>query len=108
MQLEDTMKDILSTHKNLIRDLNRVKVEETEKEYEHTLKDQFPEYNWSVKNQARMHLRNKESPYKSVEDAMKRWPETVTAIGLSLDQKNNIKIIVPHGLNDLFELIGPN
>lgn len=79
--------------------------EESEKEYELILKNQLQEYNWSVKNQARMHIRNHDEPYISVADAMKRWPETVTAVGISLDYQNNIEIISPHGLNDLFELV---
>jgi hypothetical protein len=79
-------------------------LEETEKHYERILKDKFSEYNWSIKNQARMHYRNNENRYKSVEDAMKRWPETATAIGITLDQENKIKIIAPYGLSDLFEM----
>ncbi|WP_256762125.1 nucleotidyltransferase family protein [Cohnella sp. WQ 127256] len=78
--------------------------EETEKRYESRLKDKFSEYNWSIKNQARMHDRNHENRYVSVEDAMSRWPETVTAIGITLDQMNNLEIIAPYGLSDLFEL----
>ncbi|WP_239616794.1 nucleotidyltransferase family protein [Cohnella mopanensis] len=78
--------------------------EETERRYESQLKTKIGEYNWSVKNQARMHLRNNEEPYLSVEDAMKRWPETVTAIGVTLDPDHNLSIIAPHGLDDLFSL----
>jgi len=69
------------------------------------LNSQVSEYNWSVKNQARMHLRNGAIPYKSVSDAMKRWPETATAVGISLDSHNHVTVIAPHGLNDLFDLI---
>lgn len=78
--------------------------EETEKEYERSLRRQLPDYRWSVKNQARMHLRNNDEPYESVEDAMKRWPETVTAVGVTLDGHGELKIIAPHGLRDLFGL----
>ena len=78
--------------------------EDTEKEYENLLNMKLHGYNWSVKNQARMHERNKEEPYLSVEDAMKRWPETATAIGITLDQDNKIIIIAPYGLTDLFEM----
>ncbi len=79
--------------------------EKTEKKYETILKNQLHEYNWSIKNQARMHIRNQEKPYLSVADAMKRWPETVTAVGISLETGKGIEIIAPHGLNDLFDLI---
>jgi hypothetical protein len=36
---------------------------------------------------------------------MKRWPETVTAIGITLGEDNKLRILSPHGLEDLFELI---
>ncbi|WP_233532167.1 nucleotidyltransferase family protein [Paenibacillus alkalitolerans] len=79
--------------------------EDSEKKYETILKNNLQEYNWSCKNQARMHLRNDDKPYKSVADAMKRWPETATAVGIRLDKNMNIEIIAPHGLKDLFNLV---
>jgi uncharacterized protein len=79
--------------------------EETEKSHETILKNQLNEYNWSVKNQARMHIRNQENPYLSVSDAMKKWPETVTAIGLYLNKEGDLEVISPHGLIDLFDLV---
>jgi len=39
---------------------------------------------WSVKNQARMHLKNGDKPYLSCFDAMSHWPEQQTAVGLRL------------------------
>ncbi|WP_127581935.1 nucleotidyltransferase family protein [Paenibacillus koleovorans] len=57
---------------------------------------------WSVKNQARMHIRNREAPYRDTADAMSRWPETVTAIGAYIDDKDELHIVCPHGLTDLF------
>lgn len=78
--------------------------EETEKKLEEALRKKHPAYHWSVKNQARMHLRNKEAPYLSVEDAMKRWPETATAVGVALDREGELRILAPHGLQDLFGL----
>ncbi|XEC96594.1 nucleotidyltransferase family protein [Paenibacillus tarimensis] len=59
---------------------------------------------WSVKNQARMHLRNKTEPYRSVSDALSRWPETATAVGIRLTEDDRVDICCPHGLKDLFEL----
>lgn len=78
--------------------------EESEKSAETYLYQQVNEYQWSVKNQARMHLRNHDAPYTSISDAMKRWPETATAIGIRLDQNDRLEIIAPFGLNDLFDL----
>ncbi|AOZ94806.1 nucleotidyltransferase family protein [Paenibacillus crassostreae] len=59
---------------------------------------------WSVKNQARMHLRNKVEPYESTKDAMSCWPETATAVGLYLDEEDRVQFISPYGLDDLFQL----
>ena len=79
--------------------------EETEKTYESALKGKVAEYKWSVKNQARMHTMNQNHPYIDVADAMKRWPETATATGVSFDHNGNLNIIAPHGLEDLFNLV---
>lgn len=75
--------------------------EEVEKTFEIALKEKVSDYNWSVKNQARMHIRNQDEPYTNVADAMKRWPETATSTGVSLDNNGNVTIIAPHGLEDL-------
>ncbi|ABZ77443.1 protein of unknown function DUF925 [Shewanella halifaxensis HAW-EB4] len=42
-----------------------------------------PIYPWSVKNQARMHLRNQHQAYTSSLDAMSYWPEKQTAVAVS-------------------------
>lgn len=49
-----------------------------------------PELPWSVKNQARMHLKNGDAPYENTLDAMAYWPEKQTAIGVMLDQSDQI------------------
>lgn len=79
--------------------------ENREKEYEQRLKTLEPRYNWSVKNQARMHLRNHAEPYKNVKDAMKRWPETATAIGITITDQEKVELIAPHGVADLLGLV---
>ncbi|MDH0892974.1 MULTISPECIES: nucleotidyltransferase family protein [unclassified Pseudomonas] len=58
---------------------------------------------WSVKNQARMHQRNDDPPYRSATDAMRHWPETATAVAARLGA-NGIEIAAPLGLEDLFDL----
>jgi hypothetical protein len=60
---------------------------------------------WSVKNQARMHERNGDAPYRSATDAMRYWPETATAVGVRLDARDGIEVAAPFGLDDLFGLI---
>ena len=77
---------------------------EQEVEAEQRLNKYKPQYNWSVKNQARMHLTNGTLPYSSTLDAMRHWPETATAVGMRLDDTGRIEIIAPYGLDDLFHM----
>ncbi|WP_248565524.1 nucleotidyltransferase family protein [Paenibacillus sp. L3-i20] len=79
--------------------------EQTEKNLESILQNEVRDYNWSIKNQARMHERNNEQTYLSVADAMKRWPETATATAITIGKSNKLEVIAPHGLNDLFDLV---
>jgi len=59
---------------------------------------------WSVHNQARMHARNGDAPYRNVEDAIRCWPETATAIAARLNGAN-VEVLAPHGVQDLVDLI---
>ncbi|MEG0438574.1 MAG: nucleotidyltransferase family protein [Solibacillus sp.] len=76
---------------------------ETEKRFEAQLHRLLPDLPWSVKNQARMHLKNHLQPFSSSFDGISHFPETATAIGARLIN-NHIEIIAPYGLTDLFEL----
>jgi hypothetical protein len=60
---------------------------------------------WSVKNQARMHLRNNDQPYGSATDAIMAWPETATAVAVRLGMDDVIEVAAPLGLDDLFNLV---
>ena len=79
--------------------------EETEKLREARLKQQHPGIPWSVKNQARMHKVNDLKPYRSSTDAMSMFPETATALGLSLREDGEVILSAPHGLEDVLELV---
>lgn len=57
---------------------------------------------WSVKNQARMHLRNEDAPYVSTSDAMSYWVEVETAVGARLTAEGSISLVAPFGLEALF------
>ncbi|PKJ54903.1 nucleotidyltransferase family protein [Bacillus sp. SN10] len=59
---------------------------------------------WSVKNQARMHVVNNMPPYSSSVDAISRFPETATALGVTLDEKNNVILTAPCGIEDVLSL----
>jgi hypothetical protein len=69
------------------------------------LHDRDNSLKWSVKNQARMHQRNADRPYRSATDAMRYWPETATAVGVRLGHQDEIEVAAPFGLRDLFDLI---
>lgn len=71
---------------------------------EETLSQQYPMFNWSVKNQARMHQRNGDDPYLSTEDALLYWPETATAVAVRVGDRHLIETLAPYGIDDLFEL----
>lgn len=75
--------------------------EDRDRKIEQELKSSssFP---WSVKNQARMHSRNFDSPYTSTSDAMSYWVEVETAVGAALDDSGEIVLISPFGVESLF------
>jgi uncharacterized protein len=79
--------------------------EDSEKRIESLLSSYLPDIPWSVKNQARMHTIANCLQYKSIDDAMRGWPETATAVALRLTDNSNIDIIAPYGLDDLFHLM---
>ncbi|MGO4547884.1 nucleotidyltransferase family protein [Paenibacillus sp. 2TAB23] len=76
-----------------------------EKQLEIQLKRMLPYVPWSVKNQARMHLINHIPPYLSSVDAISKFPETATALGLKLDDQDHIVLTAPHGIDDVLQMI---
>jgi hypothetical protein len=60
---------------------------------------------WSVRNQARMHLKNGDPPYRSSADALAHWLETPTAVALRLNQGGGLELLTPLGTEDLFSLV---
>ncbi len=64
----------------------------------------MPNIPWSVKNEARMHTINNFSPYTSSQDAISKFPETATALGIKLDHENKLFLIAPYGLDDVINL----
>ncbi len=80
-------------------------IDETlEKELENKLRGILPNVPWSVKNQARMHVINSIPPYTSAEDAISKFTETVTALGITLAEDNSLILTAPHGLDDVLHL----
>ena len=63
-----------------------------------------PALAWSVRNQARMHIRNSDDPYRSTADALRYWLETPTCVAVRLDAQDRLEILAPYGLQDLFAM----
>ena len=59
---------------------------------------------WSVKNQARMHVKNGDPKYKSSIDAMRHWLETPTAVAVRLHGDGRLELAAPFGLEDLLAM----
>lgn len=59
---------------------------------------------WSVKNQARMHIRNGDAPYKNTADALCHWLETPTAVAVRMDDEGMLELLAPLGVDDLFAM----
>jgi hypothetical protein len=78
--------------------------ESEEKKLEVQLKHANPHIPWSVKNEARMHIINNLPPYLSSIDAISKFPETATALGLKLDENNQIRLAAPCGIHDVIHL----
>lgn len=75
-----------------------------EKKIENKLKVLVPKIPWSVKNQARMHVINNMEPYFSSIDGISKFPETVTALGVKLDDQENVILTAPWGITDVVNL----
>lgn len=71
---------------------------------ERDLADLAPGVPWSVKNQARMHMRNGDVPYRSTADAMAHWAETATCVAVRLDERDVCRLLAPYGVADLMAM----
>ena len=59
---------------------------------------------WQVRNQARMHVWKGVPQHRSTADAMTYWLETVTAVGVRLEEDDSLTVIAPLGTDDLLGL----
>ena len=76
-----------------------------ESEHEARLAHLLPGLPWSVRNQARMHRRNGDAPYRDLDDALRHWLETPTCVALTLGDGDAIAVTAPFGLADLFAMV---
>ncbi|MEP0354880.1 nucleotidyltransferase family protein [Paraglaciecola sp.] len=74
------------------------------KQYELRLEAMLPELKWQVRNQALMHIRNRDKPYTSSLDAMRHWPEKETAVGIRKVSDGTLECISAFGYESLFNL----
>lgn len=77
---------------------------DAEREIEARLACRMPSVPWSVRNQARMHLRNGDDPYAGTGDALRYWLETATCVAVTLDADDRMSVIAPYGVDDLSEM----
>lgn len=78
--------------------------EKREKEYDARLVE-IIDAPWSTKNQARMHSVNNNQPYSSSEEALAHWIETPTCTAVKLLEDGTLRLIAPHGIEDLVSLV---
>lgn len=78
---------------------------EKDQALEAVLRELEPTVEWSVKNQARMHVQNGDEPYRSTTDAMRYWPETATAVAVRLRGVGMCEVAAPLGVEDLLGLV---
>lgn len=82
---------------------------DSEREYERRLAERIG-LPWDVKNQAAVHLwyprrfGHEIEPVVSIVDAVGRFPETATCVGVRLEPAGDLTIIAPCGLDDLLEM----
>ena len=79
--------------------------EKVDKVLEVTLENKLPGKRWSVKNQARMHRKNKCKQYENTKDATSYWPEIQTAVGVSINYNDEITIRTAYSIERLFSLM---
>ena len=69
---------------------------------ENKLREDFPQYQWELKNQVYMHQHSPHTaPYISSCDAMAKYPERCTAVGLRLNADATLELFAPYGLEDI-------
>ncbi|MFM7408674.1 MAG: nucleotidyltransferase family protein [Cuspidothrix sp.] len=69
-----------------------------------TLKTQFPEHEFDVKNQASFgRWRAGNMVFKSTEDGITNWLHTATAVGVRITKNGEWQFFTPYGLDDLFK-----
>ncbi|BEV71208.1 nucleotidyltransferase family protein [Paludibacterium sp. THUN1379] len=83
---------------------------DTERGYQVSLHTLCPDLPWEVCNQARVHLWYPQAfgktvpPLRNMHEAVASWPEYATCVAVRLTAQDDIELLAPHGLEDLFAL----
>ena len=70
-----------------------------------------PQFKWEAVNQAAVHkwltsqAKQEAEPFRSLIEGVASWPEVATCVGVSLTSSEQIEVVAPHGLTDLFEMV---
>ena len=75
-----------------------------EREYETRLAVRVPGQHWEVRNQARMHVRQRVAPFASSLEALSHWVEVPTCIGVRLLANDEFEWLAPHGFGHNWSL----
>lgn len=75
-----------------------------EREYEAWLRIRLPDQRWEVRNQARMHVRQRVAPFTSSLAALSHWVEVPTCIGVRLGADDEFEWLAPYGLGHNWSL----
>ena len=78
--------------------------QETDWQYDSDMKAMYPDAEWEVRNQARMHYVNGFQPFKSTADGISHWVETATCVAVKLES-GELKFLFCHGTDDLLNLV---
>jgi hypothetical protein len=79
--------------------------------YESRLTTADPSKDWEVTNQAFVHRwlpRGSEpdaSPFECLLDGVRSWPEIATAVAVRIQPNDELEVLAPFGLGDLFNLV---
>ncbi len=84
---------------------------ERDAEVEAALRRRAPDLPWDAKNQAAVHLWYPDrfgievQPFRATAEAIATFPETASCVGVRLLPDDEILVVAPHGLDDLFACV---
>ena len=84
---------------------------ERDRAVEDALRERAPHLPWQAKNQAAVHLWYPRSfgvevpPFRSSAEAVGTFPETASCVGVRLLADDDMRVVAPHGLDDLFACV---